>query len=80
MNEYCPWEELGLTEVEYWKQRYIEAQKSLVDYETDWLKMRKYYDGAMEKMAIAIEALKDIEFYGQGYAKLKATGTIDKLK
>ena len=26
-NEYAPWKELGITELEYWKQRYIESQE-----------------------------------------------------
>lgn len=26
MNEYTPWNGMGLTELEYWKQRYIERQ------------------------------------------------------
>ena len=29
MNQYEPWIELGMTELEYWKHRYIEAQKEL---------------------------------------------------
>ena len=26
MNQYTPWVEMELTEVEYWKQRYIESR------------------------------------------------------
>ena len=29
MNEYKPWEELGQTEVEYWKARYLENAKRI---------------------------------------------------
>lgn len=29
MNAYEPWLELGLTEVEYWKQRYLETREEL---------------------------------------------------
>lgn len=28
-NEYTPWKELNLTEIEYWKKIYIESQQDL---------------------------------------------------
>lgn len=38
-----------------------ELKQQVIDYETDWLKMRKYYDGAKEKMKMLDEAIGVID-------------------
>lgn len=31
MNEYKPWDEMGIPEVEYWKLKYLEARRELAE-------------------------------------------------
>lgn len=67
---------------------WAKCEKQVIDYETDWIKMRKYYEGAKEKMAIAIEALEKLQSWTEdenfkfGNAMLKnlAIEALEKIK
>lgn len=67
MNQYKPWVELGISELEYWKMRFIEAEKLLCKYEKlgeeyeqllkSWMKS---YDELKEKYEPLIASVGDI--------------------
>jgi len=44
-NQYQPWIELGITELEYWKIRYLEARKEVAQLENGIRDCLRYANG-----------------------------------
>lgn len=72
-NEYRPWEELGISELEYWKKRYLEM--SAANTEIDTLRAQ---------LKISTDALEFIDdkhsLASDGGAWLKAREALGKIK
>ncbi len=61
-SRYTPWEELGITELEYWKQRYLEARAQGCDECLEWAKRYDDSVGFLQtrtaNLVLEIEALE----------------------
>lgn len=69
-NEYTPWVELGMSELEYWKMRYLEERRSGLDAIMEFLRgddasgVRYGKHGGCKESATMMADLIEAEFRG----------------